>query len=401
MERVDALVVGGGPAGLMAAETIAARSHRVLVAEAKPSLGRKFLMAGKSGLNLTRAEAPEAFAASYSEGADWLAPMLSAFGPEAVGDWARGLGQEVFTGSSGRVFPVAMKASPLLRAWALRLADRGVTMRTRWRWQGWHDGAAAFATPEGDVPVEAGVTVLALGGGSWARLGSDAGWVPFLREAGVQVAPFRQSNVGFGVHWTDHMTRHFGTPVKAVALSAGGRRVTGEFVITRHGIEGGAFYALAPVLREGATLALDLVPDLPADTIARRLGRPRGKASLSNHFRKALGLPAVKLALLREFAPTALADPAATARALKALPVPLTGPRPIDEAISTAGGVTRAAVDDTLMLRARPGTFCAGEMLDWDAPTGGYLLTACLAMGRWAGMAAADRLETAGAPAGT
>jgi uncharacterized flavoprotein (TIGR03862 family) len=401
MERVDALVVGGGPAGLMAAETIAARGHRVLVAEAKPSLGRKFLMAGKSGLNLTKAEAPEAFAASYSEGADWLAPMLAAFGPEAVRDWARGLGQEVFTGSSGRVFPVAMKASPLLRAWALRLAELGVTVRTRWRWQGWRDGAAAFATPEGYALVDAAVTVLALGGGSWARLGSDAGWVPLLREAAVEVAPFRPSNVGFVVEWTDHMTRHFGTPVKAVALTAGGRRVTGEFVITRHGIEGGAVYALAPLLREGAALVLDLVPDLSADTIAQRLGRPRGKASLSNHFRKALGLPAVKLALLREFAPVALADPAATARALKALPVPVTGPRPIDEAISTAGGVMRAALDETLMLRVRPGTFCAGEMLDWDAPTGGYLLTACLATGRWAGTGAADRLKAAGAPMGT
>jgi uncharacterized flavoprotein (TIGR03862 family) len=401
MERVDALVVGGGPAGLMAAETIAARGQRVLVAEAKPSLGRKFLMAGKSGLNLTKAEAPDAFAAAYPEGAAWLAPMLAAFGPEAVREWARGLGQEVFTGSSGRVFPVAMKASPLLRAWALRLAERGVTVRTRWRWQGWRDGAAAFATPGGEVLVEAGVTVLALGGASWARLGSDATWVPILRDAGVEVAPFRPSNVGFAVDWTDHMARHFGTPVKAVALSAGGRRVTGEFVITRHGIEGGAIYALAPVLREGAPLVLDLLPDLPADAIAQRLGRPRGKASLSNHFRKTLGLPAVKLALLREFAPAALSDPAATARALKVLPVPLTGPRPIDEAISTAGGVTRAALDEALMLRALPGTFCAGEMLDWDAPTGGYLLTACLATGRWAGKGAVDWLETAGAPAGT
>jgi uncharacterized flavoprotein (TIGR03862 family) len=400
MERVDALVVGGGPAGLMAAETIAARGHRVLVAEAKPSLGRKLLMAGKSGLNLTKAEAPDAFVAAYPEGAPWLAPMLAAFGPEAVRDWAHGLGQEVFTGSSGRVFPVAMKASLLLRAWALRLADRGVTVRKRWRWQGWRDGAAAFATPGGEALVDAGVTVLALGGGSWARLGSDAAWVPLLRNAGVDVAPFRPSNVGFDVDWTDHMTRHFGAPVKAVVLSAGGRPVAGEFVITRHGIEGGAVYALAPVLREGAALVLDLVPDLPVDAIAERLGRPRGKASLSNHFRKTLGLPPVKLALLREFAPAALADPAAAARALKALPVPLTGPRPIEEAISTAGGVTRAALDEALMLRARPGTFCAGEMLDWDAPTGGYLLTACLATGRWAGLGAADRLETAGAPAG-
>ena len=232
---MDAVVIGGGPAGLMAAETLAARGHRVLIAEAKPSLGRKFLMAGKSGLNLTKAEAPDTFAATYPEGSDWLAPMLAAFGPEAVQDWARGLGQEVFTGSSGRVFPMAMKASPLLRAWAVRLAELGVTVRTRWRWQGRQHGSPAFATPGGDIRVDAGVTVLALGGGSWARLGSDAGWVPLLREAGVEVLPFRPSNVGFGVNWTDHMARHFGAPVKAVALTAGERRLRGEFVITPSG----------------------------------------------------------------------------------------------------------------------------------------------------------------------
>jgi uncharacterized flavoprotein (TIGR03862 family) len=396
MERMDVVVIGGGPAGLMAAETIAARGHRVLIAEAKPSLGRKFLMAGKSGLNLTKAEPPDDFASTYPEGADWLAPMLAAFGPEAVQDWARGLGQEVFTGSSGRVFPVAMKASPLLRAWAVRLADLGVTVRTRWRWQGWQHGLPAFATLGGDNCVDADVTVLALGGGSWARLGSDASWVPLLRAGGVEVAPFRPSNVGFGVNWTEHMARHFGAPVKAVALTAGGQRLRGEFVITCHGIEGGVVYALAPALRDGAPLVIDLMPYHTAEAIARRLGRPRGKTSLSNHFRTALNLPAVKLALMREFAPAALADPSDAASALKALPVPLTGPRPIDEAISTAGGVARSAVDEALMLRARPGTFCAGEMLDWDAPTGGYLLTACLATGRWAGKGAADWLETGG-----
>jgi uncharacterized flavoprotein (TIGR03862 family) len=397
MERTDALVVGAGPAGLMAAETLADRGLKVLLAEGKPSPARKLLMAGKSGLNLTKAEPLERFVAAYPQGGDWLAPMLAAFGPEAVGPWAKGLGQPVFTGSSGRVFPVAMKASPLLRAWLARLAGKGVRLRTRWRWEGWEGPAARFATPEGPRRVRAGATVLALGGASWARLGSDGAWTGALAAEGVELAPFRPSNMGFDIGWSEHMRRHFGAPVKPVRLSAGGAVVRGEFVVTRYGVEGGGVYALAHRLRdamgpEEAELVLDLLPDLGAAAIARRLARPRGRASWSNHFRKTLGLPPVKLALLREAAPDALTDPERAAAALKHLRLRLSRPRPLDEAISTAGGVTREALDPGLMLRARPGSFAAGEMLDWDAPTGGYLLTACLATGRHAGLAAADWL---------
>ncbi len=374
---------------MMAAETLAAAGHAVILAEAKATVGRKLLMAGKSGLNLTRAEPAAAFAAAYTAGASWLGPILAAFGPEEVAAWAAGLGIEVFTGSSRRVFPRGMKASPLLRAWTQRLAARGVTFRTRWRWTGWDGADARFETPDGPLRLRAGATVLALGGGSWARLGSDGAWVPFLAAEGVAVAPFRPSNGGFRVAWSPAMARHFGAPVKPVRLSAGGREVLGEFVVSARGVEGGGIYALAHLLRDGAPLMLDLAPGRDETELARRLARPRGAASLANHLRKAIGLSPVKLALLREFAPVALADPARTARAIKALPLPLEGPRPIDEAISTAGGVERDALDADLMLCARPGVFCAGEMLDWDAPTGGYLLTACLATGRHAGRAAA------------
>ncbi len=384
----DALVIGAGPAGLMAADILSAAAHSVLVAEAKPSIGRKFLMAGKSGLNLTSAVPRADFASAYGAGADWLTPMLAEFGPDEVIAWAEALGQSCFTGSSGRVFPVAMKASPLLRAWRDRLDAAGVAFRTRWRWQGFEGDAARFDTPDGPRRVRPRATVLALGGGSWARLGSDGAWAAILGEAGVEIAPFRGSNVGFRVAWSGHMARHAGAAVKPLRLSAGGESLRAEIVVTRDGIEGGGIYALAHRLRDGATLTLDLLPDRPEAAVAAALARPRGKVTLSNHLRKRLGLSPVKIALLRDCAPDALATPEDTAHALKALPVPLLGPRPLDEAISTAGGVTRAALDADLMLRVRPGIFCAGEMLDWDAPTGGYLITACLATGRHAGRAA-------------
>jgi len=388
-----ALVIGAGPAGLMAAETLAAAGRQVLLTEAKPSAGRKFLMAGKSGLNLTKAVGTEAFAATYRQGAEWLAPMLAEFGPAEVRAWAEGLGIACFTGSSGLVFPVGMKASPLLRAWLARLAAMGVELRTRWRWQGWQGSAAVFSTPQGPQTVQAGVTVLALGGGSWARLGSDGAWTRILAAEGVPLAPFRPSNVGFLRAWSPEMARHFGAAVKPVRLTAGGRSVRGEFVVSARGVEGGGIYALTDLIREGAVPTLDLVPDRSLAEAAARLARPRGKASLANHLRRSLALSPVKVALLRELAPAALETPAATAAALKALPLPLAGPRPLDEAISTAGGVMREGLDDALMLRARPGVFAAGEMLDWDAPTGGYLLTACLATGRHAGRGAAGWRE--------
>ena len=384
-EEIDALVIGAGPAGLMAAEVLEQAGRRVVIAEAKPSPARKLLMAGKSGLNLTKAEPEAAFLAGYAEAAEWLSPMLTAFGQDGVRTWAEGLGQELFTGSSGRVFPRSMKASPLLRAWLGRLTAE---MRLRWRWQGFDGTALRFDMPDGARLLAPRVTVLALGGGSWSRLGSDAAWLPWLAERGVEIAPLQPANMGFRVNWSPHMAPHFGTPVKGCALVAGDNRVRAEFVISEKGVEGGGIYAVSRALREGAELRLDLMPDLSAEEVAGRLLHPRGKTSLANHLRKTLGLTGARAALLNEWG-RPLPEGAALGALIKALPARLAGPRPMDEAISTAGGVTRAALDDGLMLRAAPGVFCAGEMLDWEAPTGGYLLTACLATGRWAGQNAA------------
>lgn len=382
----DALVIGAGPAGLMAAETLARAGRQVLLAEGKPSAGRKFLMAGKSGLNLTRVEPLPRFKAAYYEAEPWLAPMLDVFGPKQVQGWASALGQQLFTGSTGRVFPVVMKASPLLRSWMARME---VDLRRRWHWQGWRGTGFVFDTPEGQKVLHPKVTVLALGGASWARLGSDGAWAPWLAGKGVKIAPFAPANMGFDMDWSAHMAPHFGMPVKNVALKAGDQLYRGEFVISERGLEGGGIYAVSRALRQGAALTLDLVPDLSTEEVAARLSRPKGKQSLANFLRKALRLTGTRLALLQEFG-RPLPDGVALAALIKALPVPHQGPRPMDESISTAGGVARSALDETLMLRALPGVFCAGEMLDWEAPTGGYLLTACLSTGRWAGQHAAN-----------
>jgi uncharacterized flavoprotein (TIGR03862 family) len=392
MEETRALVIGGGPAGLMAAEALGQAGHRVLVTEGKPTLGRKLLMAGKSGLNLTKEEPREVFDAAYTDGADWLAPFLADLGPRELRAWADGLGAECFTGSSGRVFPRVMKASPLLRAWRQRLEAGGADIRTRWRWIGVDAGGFRFETPAGLATLRPRATVLALGGASWPRLGSDAAWAEIFAGEGVRLAPFRPSNVGFGVAWSPHIARHFGAAVKPVALAAGPARSRGEVILTARGVEGGGIYALAHLLRDGAPLTLDLLPDRTPGDIALRLDRDRGRQSLTNHLRRTLGLSPAKIALLREWAP-GTRDAAGISRALKALSAPLTGPFPLAEAISTAGGVARDELDDDLMLRRLPGVFCAGEMIDWDAPTGGYLLTACLATGRRAGIAAARLLR--------
>jgi hypothetical protein len=367
----------------MAAGELARAGHRVVVAEAKPSVGRKFLMAGKSGLNLTKAEEFGAFLAAYGAAAPDLRPMLAEFGPDAVQAWARGLGQDLFTGTTGRVFPRAMKASPLLRAWLAELRAAGVEIRTRWSWSGW-DAGCVFDTPEGARRLTPDVTVLACGGASWARLGSDGAWAKYLDPN--DTAAFRPANMGVLVDWSDHMARHFGQPVKGVALGAGPLHSRGEFVISTSGIEGGGIYEVSAALRGGAPLVLDLLPDLTETQIADRLTKARGRDSLQNRLRKALNLDPVKQALLMEFGRPLPDHPA---KLLKSLPITLSGMRPMDEAISTAGGLRFEALDHGLMIRHRPGVFAAGEMLDWEAPTGGYLLTACLATGRWAGRHAA------------
>lgn len=383
---VDALVIGAGPAGLIAAEGLARGGRHVTIVDAKPSPARKFLMAGKSGLNLLNAEPLDAQIATYAEASDWLGPMLRAFGPAQIAEWANDLGADLFTGSSGRVFPRAMKASPLLRAWLARLDGLGVVLRRGWRWNG---GAFDFATPDGPCRLVPNVTILALGGASWARLGSDGAWAGLLEARGVALAPFRPANMGFAVDWSAHMALHFGAPVKGVALLAGDTRTRGEFVLTRHGVEGGGIYAVSRSVRDGAGLVIDLFPDQDLAQLSARLAAVPAKLSQANRLRRALGLSGARLALVQEWARPLPSDPAALASLLKALPARLSGPLPMDGAISTAGGVRRDAVDAALMLRAWPGVFVAGEMLDWEAPTGGYLLTASLATGHWAGRHAA------------
>ncbi|GAB5446984.1 TIGR03862 family flavoprotein [Gymnodinialimonas sp.] len=393
--EIDALVIGSGPAGLMAAETLANAGRKVTIVEAKPSAGRKFLMAGKSGLNLTKDEPLEEFIRSYGPAADWLYPMVAQLDPVEVMAFAEDLGQPVFTGTTGRVFPKAMKASPLLRAWLQRL---DATMHLRWRWTGFEGDALRFDTPDGPQCLSPNVTVLALGGASWARLGSDGAWASILADKGVDLAPFKPANMGFRVDWSTHMAPHFGTPLKNIALIAGAARHRGEAVISQRGLEGGGIYAVSSAVRDGADLAFDLLPGRPVEGLITRLKKRPKKQTMTKAL-TGLGLDPLKRALLQEFARPLPEDPSALAALIKALPVKHQGPRPMDEAISTAGGVTRAAVTRGLMLQAIPGVFVAGEMLDWEAPTGGYLINGCLATGRWAGLNAAmhfDGLSPAG-----
>ena len=391
------VIVGGGPAGLMAAETLAAAGLPVEVFDAMPSVGRKFLLAGKGGLNLTHSDELPRFITRYGARQAQAAGWLEALSPQALRDWALGLGVDTFVGTSGRVFPTDLKAAPLLRAWLHRLRQSGVVFHMRQRWLGWDAaGALRFAGPQGEHSVAARATLLALGGASWQRLGSDGAWVSWLREQGVEVAPLRPANCGFDVAWSPHLRERFaGAPIRPVRLRFEGFDKQGEFVLSSYGIEGSLVYAASAALRDAierdgqATLTLDLLPGFDTERVAREVSHPRGSRSLGSHLKSRLNLSGAKLALLHEVLPReALADPLRLAAAIKALPLTVTAPRPIDEAISTAGGVTLEALDHGLMLRARPGVFCAGEMLDWEAPTGGYLLQASLASGRVAGQGA-------------
>ncbi|RSH65643.1 TIGR03862 family flavoprotein [Stutzerimonas stutzeri] len=386
-------IIGGGPAGLMAAEVLGQAGVNVDLYDAMPSVGRKFLLAGVGGMNITHAEDYAAFVSRYAERAGDLRPLLDAFSPDSLRKWIHGLGIDTFVGSSGRVFPSDMKAAPLLRAWLKRLRESGVQLHTRQRWLGWDEhGALRIAGPQGETRVEADATLLALGGGSWARLGSDGAWVPLLQNRGIAIAPLQPANCGFEVAgWSAHLREKFaGAPLKTVSLELPGEAPRkGEFVLTATGIEGSLVYALSAPIRNtinrdgAATVLLDLLPDRTLTQIASALARPRGSQSMAKHLHRQLKLDGAKAALLRELTDaTTFQAPQALAAAIKALPIRLVRPRPLDEAISSAGGVPFEELDEGLMLRRLPGVFCAGEMLDWEAPTGGYLLTACFASGR-------------------
>lgn len=398
-------IIGGGPAGLMAAEVLSQAGIRVDLYDGMPSVGRKFLLAGVGGMNITHSEAYPAFLSRYAERASNIAPLLRDFDADALCKWIHDLGIETFIGSSGRVFPTDMKAAPLLRAWLKRLRDSGVVIHTRHRWLGWDEtGALHFACPDGEITLKPDATLLALGGGSWSRLGSDGAWMLALEQRGVGLAPLQPSNCGFEVQaWSELMVSKFaGAPLKNIAIGLNDDIPRlGECVITATGIEGSLIYALSAPIREAinvhgaATIHIDLLPGRPVDKLQAALSKPRGSRSMAKHLHSQVGIDGVKSALLRELTDAAtFADPALLARAIKALPLTLVKPRPLDEAISSAGGVTFEAMDERLMLKALPGVFCAGEMLDWEAPTGGYLLTGCFASGRAAGLGIVQWLKS-------
>lgn len=405
-------IIGGGPAGLMAAEAARAAGAEVDLYDAMASVGRKFLLAGKGGLNLTHSEPSEKFLSRYGARRAQVEPLLASFGPDALQAWVRGLGIETFVGSSGRVFPKDLKAAPLLRAWLRRLRQAGVRFHMRHRWSGWDaQGAPCFVMPEGNLSVQADAVIFALGGGSWPKLGSDAAWVPLLAGRGLQITPLQPTNCGFDVGWSEHFRAKFaGQPVKSVAIvlrnDAGAESWhPGEFVITETGVEGGVIYSVSAALRDEilakgvATLRLDLAPDRDVPRLTHDLSRPRGKRTMATHLQRQAHIEGVKAGLLREvLSKEDFADPARLAAAIKSLPLRLVSPRPLEEAISTAGGVPFEALDKRLMVRKLPGIFCAGEMLDWEAPTGGYLLTACFATGQAAGAGAAAWLNKRGTP---
>ena len=403
LKNYQVAIIGAGPAGLMAAEVLSQHGLAVAVYDAMPSAGRKFLMAGKGGMNITHAEPFEQFLSRYGARRTELEAMITAFSPQTLREWVQGLGIATFVGSSGRVFPTEMKAAPLLRAWLHRLRSCGVSFHMRHRWLGWADaGLLAFENQQGQCNINADAVILALGGGSWPQLGSNAAWLPILSQRGVALSPLQPANCGFEVAWSEFFRSRFaGQPLKSVVLHVEHQTPQqGELMVTEQGLEGGLIYALSAPIREQinangcSTIHLDLLPDRSEASIVERLNAPRGKNSFSNHLRKRLGIDGVKAALLRETASSErLNNPQQLAHHLKALPITLNATRPLAEAISSAGGVSFSAVDQNLMLHDMPSVFCAGEMLDWEAPTGGYLLTACLASGRAAGLGALAWLQ--------
>ncbi len=401
MQRKKIAIIGGGPAGLMAAEELSRSDVDVTVYEAMPTVARKFLMAGKSGLNITHGEDYARFTTRFGASEARLKSALDAFTPQMLRDWAEGLGQETFVGTSGRVFPKAMKGSPLLRAWLSRLTERGVAVIVRHRWVGLRDGALLFDTPDGQIEIKPDAVLLALGGASWPRLGSTGEWVQGLREAGVDIADFQPANCGFDVAWSEHFSARFaGEPLKSVVTWSDAGRFEGEFVITRHGVEGALIYAHAAALRDSlregrrTVLTIDLAPGRSEERIARDLARASSKDSFSNRLRKSVGLSPVKVALLRECASPQEMSASELARLIKGVSLVVSAPRPIAEAISSAGGIRWEGIDQNYMLKSLPGFFVAGEMLDWEATTGGYLLTACFATGKAAARGLLNRLTS-------
>jgi len=388
----DVCIIGGGPAGLMAAETAADNGLSVVIIDAKPTYGRKFLMAGKSGLNITKDEAKSEFLNHYFNAKKWLTPIINNFDNEAVMNWAQDLDQEIFTGSSGRVFPKSMKASPLLRSWLIRLSNKGVTFYRNWKWVGWQDDLAAFDTISGKKFIKSHTTVLAMGGASWSHLGSDGLWADILKKNNVKVTNFQPTNMGFKIKWSRYMKPFFGTPIKSVRITSGKFSTIGEFVISKKGIEGSGIYAASKFMRDGNNLIIDLLPDTEIEILNKRHKLLSPKVSRSTFNRKVLRLNKEKAAFFNEFSQhISTQDISHTA---KNLLIPHEGPHPINEAISTAGGVSKSALNDNLMLKTKPSVFCAGEMLDWEAPTGGYLITACLATGKWAGLGAVNYIKS-------
>jgi uncharacterized flavoprotein (TIGR03862 family) len=404
VEHIDIAIIGAGPAGLMAAETLTNAGLKPVLFDAMPTPARKFLMAGKSGLNLTHSEPLEHFLTRYGDKERHIQPAITEFTPIDLKAWADELGAETFVGSSGRVFPKIFKASPLLRNWLAKLSDSGAELRTRHRWQGWGpSNCHKFETPEGVSLVSAKATIFAFGGISWPKLGGNGNWVKEYEDNQIQISPFRPTNCGFEANWSDFFLNKFaGAPVKNCLLSVGNTQVKGDFVISQYGVEGSSIYRLSAPLRDliaqsnsATTLTIDLLPDTPFNQVIARLSKPRGKKSIATHLKKSLSLQGVKSGLLRECTQKQTFDsPDKLASAIKALPLSLTAPRPIEEAISVAGGVSFDALDDNLMLREKFGQFCAGEMLDWEAPTGGYLLTACFAQGKQAATGVMNYLKT-------